>query len=313
VRALRKQIINLIEKRAQQCVSNSRNSIRVCEKIEKKKETMNSRNAEMIKVKAKGQIDHMRKLEEEIEAVTYQVHFQYLIQQGSHIYLEEEVENRQAEFYKGKLVHDNEIITVQLEGIRETYQSIEEPVQREERGSGFHYNRLKAVQYAERYWNDYNPAFKKFDVDCTNYISQCLHAGGASMRGYPNRSKGWWMMNNNWSYSWSVANSLRLFLPGSTTGLRAKAVSRPDELLLGDVICYDFQGDGRFDHNTIVTGKDAQGMPLVNAHTTNSRMRYWAYEDSTAYTPNIKYKFLTIVDDVSEQLKSNHNGKRLFF
>jgi hypothetical protein len=46
-----------------------------------------------------------------------------------------------------------------------------------------------------------------------------------------------------------------------------------------------------------VTGKDASGMPLVNAHTYNSRMRYWAYEDSTAYTPNIKYKFLSITDD----------------
>ena len=60
----------------------------------------------------------------------------------------------------------------------------------EERGGGFGYNRLKAVQYAERWWNDHNPTFKKFDVDCTNYISQCLHAGGAPMRGYPNRGKG---------------------------------------------------------------------------------------------------------------------------
>ena len=38
-------------------------------------------------------------------------------------------------------------------------------------------------------------------------------------------------------------------------------------------------------------------MPLVNAHTFNSRMRYWNYEDSTAYTPNMKYRFFTIVDD----------------
>ena len=35
---MRQQIIDLIEKRAQQCVSNSRNPIRTCEKIEKKKE-----------------------------------------------------------------------------------------------------------------------------------------------------------------------------------------------------------------------------------------------------------------------------------
>ena len=79
-------------------------------------------------------------------------------------------------------------------------------------------------------------------------------------------------------------------------GLRGKEVQDPRELILGDVICYDF-GDGRINHFTIVTGKDAFGMPLVNAHTTNSRLRYWAYEDSSAYTKNIKYKFFTIVDD----------------
>ena len=117
------------------------------------------------------------------------------------------------------------------------------------------------------------------------------------MRGYPGRGNGWWMQNQNWSYSWTVANSLRWYLPNSKIGLRAREVSSPDELLLGDVICYDFEGDGRFNHTTIVTGRDAEGMPLVNAHTFNSRMRYWAYEDSTAYTPNINYKFLTIIDD----------------
>jgi len=77
-------------------------------------------------------------------------------------------------------------------------------------------------------------------------------------------------------------------------------VAHPAELKLGDVIFYDFQGNGRFDHSTIVTAKDADGMPLVNAHTTNSRMRYWSYEDSSAYTENIQYTFVTIVDDREE-------------
>ncbi len=161
----------------------------------------------------------------------------------------------------------------------------------------FRYNRLKAVQYAERWWNTYNPAYKNFENDCTNFISQCLHQGGAPMMGYPNRGKGWWMRGQNYSYSWAVANSLKNFLGSSKTGLQARVVSNPEQLIFGDVICYDFQGDGRFDHNTIVTGKDANGMPLVNAHTYNSRQRYWAYEDSTAYTPNIKYKFYSIDDE----------------
>lgn len=116
------------------------------------------------------------------------------------------------------------------------------------------------------------------------------------MRGNPNRGKGWWMRGKNYSYSWAVAHSLKTYLDQSKTGLRAKRVKSPEQLLLGDVICYDFQGNGRFDHNTIVTGKDAAGMPLVNAHTYNSRQRYWAYEDSSAYTPNIQYRFYSIID-----------------
>ena len=47
---------------------------------------------------------------------------------------------------------------------------------------------------------------------------------------------------------------------------------------------------------TFVVDNDEKGYPLVNAHTTNSRMRYWVYEDSTAWTPEIKYKFFHIED-----------------
>ena len=118
------------------------------------------------------------------------------------------------------------------------------------------------------------------------------------MRGRPNRTKGWWYQGNNWSYSWTTAHALHLYLNNSTMGLKARRVSSVKELKLGDIICYDFEGDGRFNHNTIITGKDANGLPLVNAHTTDSRLRYWSYEDSTAYTPNIIYRFYTIVDDV---------------
>ena len=230
---VRQQIVELIEKRAQQCVSSSRDSNAICEKVEKKKEAMVSRNAEMIKVKAKGQIDQVRKVEEEIDAVTYRVHFQYLIQQGNHMYVEEKVEKRKAEFYKGILVEDVEINQYEAESVRETFMpaiGLEEAG--EERG-GFRYNRLKVVQYAERWWNDYNPAFKKFDVDCTNYISQCLHAGGAQMSGYPDRGKGWWMRNNNWSYSWSVANALRLYLPSFQNGVESKGSVQSRAIIAG--------------------------------------------------------------------------------
>lgn len=160
----------------------------------------------------------------------------------------------------------------------------------------FNYNRMNAVLYAEAWWDSYNPAFPHFDVDCTNYVSQCLHAGGAPMRGEPNRVQGWWCRPHNWSYSWSVANALYWYLKTSTTGLRAIEVQRAEELYPGDVICYDFQGDNKWDHTTIVVAKDADGMPLVNAHTNNSWHRYWTYTDSAAWTPQIKYGFFHIID-----------------
>ena len=116
------------------------------------------------------------------------------------------------------------------------------------------------------------------------------------MTGFSNRSKGWWYQNNNWSFSWSVAHSFRWYLSGAKSGLRGIEMESARDLSPGDVICYDFDGDGRWQHTTIVVAKDDNGEPLVNAQTTNSRMRYWAYEDSTAYTPNIQYKFFRIAD-----------------
>ncbi|WP_100330478.1 amidase domain-containing protein [Bacillus xiapuensis] len=261
------------------------------EKFNRKKQLAEMRKSKIVKVKALGKI-----LFEREDKLYYKVHLKYLIKQGDSLYLEEEIENRVAALYKNKIVDDQE------ERIVADSPPLDKLLEEGDQDDGravFQYDRLQAVQYAERWWNSYNPAYPKFAVDCTNYISQCLHAGGAPMRGYPNRSKGWWLRHKNWSYSWSVAHALRWFLPSSSSGLRAEEAESPQQLEQGDVICYDFQGNGRFDHNVIVTAKDAQGMPLVNAHTSNSRMRYWSYEDSTAYTDNIQYKFFKIKDDFS--------------
>ncbi|WP_407638849.1 amidase domain-containing protein [Bacillus niameyensis] len=288
---VRKQLAKQLEERIDQVVRRRKVEE---EKIARKHELFAKRNAEIVKVMATGKV-LSRNSGEEFDDIHYRVHLKYLIKQPGKIYIEEEIENRQAAVFKETIVEDREIAVQFPTGTDDLTFFYEE--NSEENRSAFTYNRLEVVRYAEKWWDNYNPAYEAFEVDCTNYVSQCIHAGGAPMRGYPNRSKGWWYQNKNWSYSWSVANALKNHLGSSTIGLRAKEVKDPRELQLGDVICYDFQGDGRFDHNTIVTGKDAAGEPLVNAHTYNSRMRYWAYEDSTAYTPNIQYKMYTIIDD----------------
>lgn len=162
------------------------------------------------------------------------------------------------------------------------------------------YNRDKVVEYANKWWNSSNPRFRHFEVDCTNYVSQCLYSGGAPMES-GSKSNGWWYkgygnMSDTWSYSWSVANTLKIYLTNNKNGLTAIEVKDPRELTIGDVICYDFDGDGRWQHNTIVTGINKEGFPLVNAHTINSQKRLWAYKDSHAWTPKIKYAFFHISD-----------------
>lgn len=164
------------------------------------------------------------------------------------------------------------------------------------------YYREKAVNYANQWWDGHNPSFRYFEDDCTNYISQCLWTGGVPMV-YSSVNNGWWYKGNGsssdtWSYSWTVAHSLRWYLQNRKSGLIATVKDSPEELTYGDIICYDFEGDGKWNHNTIVTAMDSHGMPLVNAHTINSKHRYWSYEDSYAWTENIKYLFFHINDNL---------------
>ncbi|MGJ9459269.1 amidase domain-containing protein [Oceanobacillus sp. CF4.6] len=259
----------------------------------RKEKIWEKRNAEIIRVEGRGKV--FRKLVYDNEIFYhYFMHLTYVIKQKQKIHIEEQMIPYRFRLVDGMIKDHEEIERMEDEVRQDPVDSYEIGEQISDR---FKYNRLAAVQYAEAWWNSYNPAYRVFDVDCTNYISQCLRAGGVPMWGEPVRERGWWYGSNTWSFSWAVAHSLRWYLSGSKQGLKGKEMERADQLIPGDIICYDFQGDGRWDHNTIVVAKDAEGMPLVNAHTDNSRHRYWSYEDSTAYTPNINYKFFRIGDD----------------
>jgi len=168
---------------------------------------------------------------------------------------------------------------------------------------GSRYRREDAVAYAEAWWDRYNPDYEGFEVNCTNYVSQCIFAGGAPMNYTGRRESGWWYKGRangqeQWSYSWAVAHSLQQYLSQPRSyGLRAEEVESPKQLMPGDVICYDWDGNGRFQHNTIVTAFTPEGMPLVNANTVSSRHRYWDYRDSYAWTEQTRYRFFHIVDE----------------
>lgn len=264
--------------------------------INKKHKLFQKRNVQLLDVYVQGERFRTYYFEGE-EIIEYYLHIEYLLKQEARVYIEETI-------YPIRAIMNEKSASFKQHIIRHSpkqkkAESIPFSKTKSEReNERFIYNRREAVRYAELWWNSYNPKYKNFSVNCTNYVSQCLFAGGAPMWGTPNRSEGWWYTGkeDGWSFSWAVAHSLMWYLAGSDHGLQAVQKERASDLTLGDVICYDFSGDDRWDHTTIVTSKDASGEPLVNAHTDFSRHRYWSYEDSLAWTENCQYKFFHIIE-----------------
>lgn len=146
------------------------------------------------------------------------------------------------------------------------------------------YSREKAVNYAINYAVVPNPAFKYFVLygenggDCTNFISQCLNAGGAPM--IFSGENPWWYDNKNtpnlsddkWSISWAVAGSLYWYLKNSYTknlyGVKGKEVPSVSMLEPGDIISYQ-DSKGIIAHSAIITSFDDYGNPLIAQHTPN--------------------------------------------
>jgi hypothetical protein len=271
-------------------------SVHELETIRRKIDLLEQREAELIKVYGNLTVREHWDFEEKTY-VNYSLHLKYFIKQEEY-YFEEEVQERQLQIKKDVIISDVEIPIEE-----EQVDLLERPIVFYPSGIETRaiYNRMEAVKYAEIWWDGHNKKYPLYANDCTNFISQCLYAGEFPMAGYPNMAAGWWYKNfNSSSYSWRVANTLRWYLPGAQTGIRGIEVNDQKELSLGDIILYDFEGDGRWNHCTMVVSKDKDGDPLVNAHTQNSRKRYWSYYDSSAFTENMKYKFFHITDGLGK-------------
>ena len=80
------------------------------------------------------------------------------------------------------------------------------------------YDREKAVAYAHRWAYGFNPAYGNFtDMggDCTNFLSQCLHAGGLPMNYRP--VTGWFYNSlSSRAPAWTGVNELYRFLVSNT-------------------------------------------------------------------------------------------------
>lgn len=116
------------------------------------------------------------------------------------------------------------------------------------------YNRELAVKYARKYALKYNPNYFHFDGiggDCTNFISQCLFAGGGVMN--YDKYYGWFYVNkDNRAPSWTSVKYLQRFLlTENKPGFIAK-LSPIKDLEVGDIIQIR-QNEHDFNHTVIIT------------------------------------------------------------
>ncbi|MGO4754976.1 amidase domain-containing protein, partial [Streptomyces sp. 2MCAF27] len=105
-------------------------------------------------------------------------------------------------------------------------------------GTGTTYNYAAMATYAEKYWKNYNTAYRRFNSaggDCTNYISQSLYAGG-----------------------WK----------NDTT-----ALANAYQMDIGDVLQVDFDKDGAKDHTMITSYRSTSGVPYLTYHDTDTYRR----------------------------------------
>ncbi|RIE05968.1 hypothetical protein SMC7_04925 [Candidatus Cryosericum terrychapinii] len=122
------------------------------------------------------------------------------------------------------------------------------------------YNPLKAIQYADQWWNKRNPKFQSYGFnDCANFVSQCLIAGGLNLRTSPSVDK---------SGSIAQCTNLDAFLTNTlkaTVWKTSSSLRAPTGLQPGDVAIFGNWLGQR--HAVFVSAKQSNGQPLFNAHT----------------------------------------------
>ncbi|TDU90175.1 putative amidase-like protein [Kribbella voronezhensis] len=141
------------------------------------------------------------------------------------------------------------------------------------------------VNYANTYWQNYNPNYRKWATDCTNFVSQALKSGGwAYDYGWYTSGSNWWYNSIHQTYTWSAAENFSHFAPKRTARL-----SSVYYLLASDVLLADWTGDNHIDHAMFVTLKttgniyltyhtnNVHNMPLTWIIRDNRGAKYYAY------------------------------------
>lgn len=140
------------------------------------------------------------------------------------------------------------------------------------------YTPSSAVVYARAYALDRNPRFQNLTGDCANFVSQCLYFGNLDMNSTWKSQKvnGLWVTTNAWAYSINLYGYTISSGRGSSKAVYTKNTypTYTPGMELGDIIFYDWDGDGRIDHTSIVTKIQVEGTGPVARICQHTKDRF---------------------------------------
>lgn len=157
------------------------------------------------------------------------------------------------------------------------------------------YSDKKAVAYARKWAKSRNSKYKDHGGnDCTNFVSQCVAAGGESMKkpssvpeGVKDTTKYWYSVkyqadyrNNNPVYAWKETTSFTRVADfytywknkNITTASYSSKAKLQNGASVGDVVQLK-NGDGKYFHSIIITG-GSKGNRTYCAHSHNKLDAY---------------------------------------
>lgn len=132
------------------------------------------------------------------------------------------------------------------------------------------------TDYANKYWKHANSDYRTYGNDCTNFVSQAVHAGGwrETSGSIFNRksNKKWFYGSHTWttSYTWAGAENWYWF--ATKHSQRTKSLDNVWKLSGADVLQADWDRDNTIDHTMIVTAANSQDVYLTY-HTSNTHNR----------------------------------------
>lgn len=135
------------------------------------------------------------------------------------------------------------------------------------------YNYKAMADYLEKYWENYNPAYRDFSGkggDCTNFVSQALYAGGwAHKSGWYRNANYWWYNSFNQTWSWVNVDFLGTFARNSG---RCIMLDNVWKLGVGDFLQVKPANSDTKVHSMMVSYV-SNGTPYFTYHTSNRYRR----------------------------------------